>query len=111
MKFLVDAQMPPTLAAWLRSAGHEAQHVSEVRLQDADDARIRAWASDNGAVLITKDRDFVPAGEAAIKVIWVRTGNVGTRVLIDRLAAALPQLIGHLNDGASLVELRIAPGH
>jgi len=106
VKFRVDAQLPPLLAAWLCNMGHEAQHVQEVNLRDADDAAIRAYASRNGAVVFTKDRDFIPAGEAAIKVIWVRTGNVGTRALIDRVEAALPQLIGHLVDGADLVELR-----
>ena len=30
MKFLVDAQLPPALAHWLREAGHEAQAVGEV---------------------------------------------------------------------------------
>jgi predicted nuclease of predicted toxin-antitoxin system len=106
VKFLVDAQLPPMLAAWLRKAGHEAQHVQEINLRDADDLAIRAYASRNGAVVITKDRDFTPTGGTAIKVVWVRTGNVGTRALIDRVEAALPQLVGHLNDGADLVELR-----
>ena len=106
MRFLVDAQLPPILAEWLRKAGHEAQHVQEVDLRDADDAAIRAYAAKNETVVITKDRDFTPAGETAIRVIWVRTGNVGTRMLIDRMEAALPEVIRHLNDGAVLVELR-----
>ena len=37
MKFLVDAQLPPALAHWLRGAGHEAQAVGEVGLRDASD--------------------------------------------------------------------------
>jgi predicted nuclease of predicted toxin-antitoxin system len=106
VRFLIDAQLPPMLAEWLRKSGHEAQHVQEIHLRDADDADIRAYAMKSRAVVITKDRDFTPAGEAAIKVIWVRTGNVGTRTLIDRMEAALPQLMGHLNEGANLVELR-----
>lgn len=106
MKFLIDAQLPPMLAEWLRKAGHEAQHVQEVDLRDADDSAIRAYASKSGAVVITKARDFTPADGTAIQVIWVRTGNVGTRALIDRIEAALPKVIGHLNDGANLVELR-----
>lgn len=106
MKFLVDAQLPPMLAEWLRSAGHDAQHVQDVGLRDADDASIRAYASKIGAVIITKDRDFTPTGETGCKVIWVRTGNISTRALIDRVEAALPQLIGHLDKGVQLVELR-----
>jgi predicted nuclease of predicted toxin-antitoxin system len=106
VKFLIDAQLPPMLAQWLRKAGHEAQHVQEVDLRDADDATIRIYASRSRSILITKDRDFTPEGETGIKVIWVRTGNIGTRALIARVESALPQLIDYLNEGAELVELR-----
>jgi len=106
VKFLIDAQLPPMLAEWLRKAGHDALHVQEVNLRDADDAVIRAYASRDGSILITKDRDFTPTDAAAIQIIWVRTGNIGTRALIDRVEAALPRILAHLADGARLVELR-----
>lgn len=106
MKFLVDAQLPPKLAEWLRKAGHDAKHVQDVDLRAADDAAVRAYANRNGMVVITKDRDFVPTDQAALQVIWVRTGNIGTRAMIDRFEAALPQLLAHLAEGAQLVELR-----
>jgi len=106
VKFLVDAQLPPILADWLRQIGHEAQHVQDVNLRDADDADVRMHAGKSGMVVITKDRDFVPTGQVEIQVIWIRTGNIGTRALINRIEAALPQLLAHLNEGAQLVELR-----
>lgn len=106
MKFPIDAQLPPTLAEWLRKAGHQAQHVQEIGLRDANDADVRAFASRNGMVVITKDRDFLPADHLAVQIIWVRTGNIGTRALIDRIQAALPQLLQHLTEGAQLIELR-----
>ena len=106
MKFLVDAQLPPTLAEWLRKAGHEAQHLQDVGLRDAGDAAIRAYVGKTGAVLITKDRDFVSGGDTSVQVVWVRTGNVGTRALIERIESALPQVLAHLGEGAQLVELR-----
>ncbi len=106
MKFLVDAQLPPQLAVWLRNAGHDAHHVQEVDLRDAADSAIRAYAAGIGAIVVTKDRDFTPAGETAIKVVWVRTGNLGTRALIDRMELALPQILAHFAEGAKLVELR-----
>jgi predicted nuclease of predicted toxin-antitoxin system len=106
VKFLIDAQLPPMLAEWLRKAGHEAQHVREVGLLDADDAAIRAHAAKVQAVLITKNRDFVSTAETPVQVVWVRTGNVGTRALIDRVEKASPQVLQHLTEGAQLVELR-----
>jgi len=106
VKFVVDAQLPPKLAAWLRDAGHDARHVQEVDLHDAPDSAIRAYASRIGAVVVTKDRDFTPTGETVIRVVWVRTGNLGTRALIERMEIALPKILAHLAEGAQLVELR-----
>ena len=53
MKFLVDAQLPPALARWLREAGHEAQAVREVGLREAEDGDIWNHALTIGAVVIT----------------------------------------------------------
>ena len=37
MKILIDAQLPPGLKLMLAEAGHEALHVVDVGLRDADD--------------------------------------------------------------------------
>ena len=58
MRFLVDAQLPPALAGWLREQGHEAEHVEDVGLIASTDAAIATHAETNGAVLVTKDEDF-----------------------------------------------------
>jgi predicted nuclease of predicted toxin-antitoxin system len=34
VKLLLDAQLPPALARWLRERGHEALAVREVKLRD-----------------------------------------------------------------------------
>ena len=93
----------------MRKAGHEAHHVRDVALRDADDAAIRAYTSRTSAIVVTKDRDFVPATETqelAIQVIWVRTGNAATHALLERFELAWPLLVEHLRDGVRLVELR-----
>jgi uncharacterized protein with PIN domain len=59
MKFLVDAQLPPALVHWLRAQGHEAQHVEDVGLREANDRSISIQAQATGAVVITKDEDYV----------------------------------------------------
>jgi predicted nuclease of predicted toxin-antitoxin system len=106
VKFLIDAQLPPFVAEWLCKKGHEARHVQDVELHNASDADVRLFAGKNGMVVITKDRDFIPTDQTATQIIWVRTGNIGTRTLIDRIEASLPQLLAHLEEGARLVELR-----
>ncbi len=58
MRFIVDAQLPPALAAWIRGRGHEADHVFDLGMGKADDAAIAGWAVSSQAVVVTKDDDF-----------------------------------------------------
>jgi len=109
VKFLVDAQLPPSLAQWLRGAGTDAIHVEQASLRNATDQAIRDYAIEKGYVLVTKDKDFMPADTspaAGFQVVWVRTGNVSNCVLINRWAAGWPRILAHLETGARIVELR-----
>lgn len=58
MLFLVDAQLPPSLAEALRQAGCQAVHVADLGLLAATDQQIWDEAISRSAVLVTKDRDF-----------------------------------------------------
>jgi Domain of unknown function (DUF5615) len=58
VKILIDAQMPPALAGWLKEQGHEAQAVRDVGLREAEDGAIWTYAKQTGAVILTKDEDF-----------------------------------------------------
>ena len=53
MRFLVDANLSPRVAARLRSAGHDATHVGDVGLLTADDQTILAHASGADADFVT----------------------------------------------------------
>lgn len=109
MKFLIDAQLPPSLVHLLKSLGCEAEHVEDVSLRSAGDEMIRGYAASNGSVLVTKDRDFIPASgpdSAKLQIVWVRTGNVSNRKLFERLTTRWPRVLEHLESGAKIVELR-----
>lgn len=107
MKFVVDAQLPPAIAQWLKKRGYDAVHVHDIDLGAASDETIRHYVIEREAALLTKDRDFVPSrGDRAFTLIWVRTGNVSNTELLRRLETAWPRLMTHLQDGAQLVELR-----
>jgi len=109
LRFLVDAQLPPALAKFLRDKGHDAAAVREVQLRDADDDEIWDRARADGAIIVTKDEDFaklVAANDGGPRVLWVRTGNLLRRVLLARFENAWPELEGHLIAGARLVEMR-----
>jgi predicted nuclease of predicted toxin-antitoxin system len=109
MKFLIDAQLPRALADWLLRTGHEAVHVQDLVLEAASDAKVLAAAIDRAAVLVTKDGDFagdLTTDEHSVRIVWVRTGNVSNRVLLERFAASWPEIETHLASGANLVEVR-----
>lgn len=55
MKFLVDANLPPGLAAWLREHNHEAIHVNDHPGLALNDRAIFEFASRNGFIIVTKD--------------------------------------------------------
>ena len=107
MRFLVDAQLPLALAAWLRDQGHAADHVAEIGLLSATDQEIWASALDSRSVLVTKDRDFAEwtvARDPAPQVLWVRIGNVRNASLMTRLETAWDQVQENLASGARVVE-------
>lgn len=58
MRFLVDAQLPPSLARFLRTLGEEAMPCRDVGLRDADDDEIWRFATAGGFCIVTKDEDF-----------------------------------------------------
>jgi predicted nuclease of predicted toxin-antitoxin system len=58
MRFLIDAQLPPALAAWLRRKGHDAAPVRELGMRDADDGAIWSRAAADNAIIVTMDEDL-----------------------------------------------------
>ena len=58
MRFLVDANLPPFVAAELGAAGHDAVHVFESDLGEATDQTILEAARLDDRVIISTDTDF-----------------------------------------------------
>ncbi len=108
MKFLVDAQLPPSLARWLREAGHETAHVEDVGLRDASDSVIWAHALEGGAVIVTKDEDFAARSSRAATapvIVWLRVGNSTNPVLRAWIEARLPGIGEMLAQDNRLIEV------
>jgi predicted nuclease of predicted toxin-antitoxin system len=108
MRFLIDAQLPPQLALWLVGQGHDASHVFDHNLASAIDGTIWKLATATGAVLVTKDEDFVFLREqtdGGPAVVWLRIGNATNRVLLPWFAQRFPAIERALNAGEILVEV------
>ena len=112
----IDAQLPPTLARWLRAEhGTAAIHLEELGLLHARDAEIftAARAADGAVVLVTKDADFCKLlGQHGPppQVVWLRCGNVTNRELRGIVLAAWPRVATLLAAGEALVEIRRRSG-
>jgi len=108
MRFVVDAQLPPALARFLSDRGHEAEHVFDLGLGNAEDSAIWQHALRVGAAILSKDEDFAIrvsiAGDGP-PVVWLRVGNTGKRALLDWLTPLLPSIEAALAAGEKLVEV------
>jgi predicted nuclease of predicted toxin-antitoxin system len=105
--FLVDAQLPVSLAGALRKAGCEAMHVADLDLATATDRRIWEEAITRTATLITKDRDFAllrAANEDGPTIVWIRVGNIDNRTLIAQILRSLPRLQSAIESGETIIE-------
>jgi predicted nuclease of predicted toxin-antitoxin system len=108
MRCLVDAQLPPALARWLQQRGHHAEHVEDAGLRHADDGDIWDRALRSGAVIITKDEDFV--SRAAVTpnppiILWLRLPNSSRRELLEWFEPRLPLIETRLEQGDRLIEV------
>ena len=108
MRFLVDEQLPPALARWLVAEGHEAEHVYDLGLTGLSDTQVTQRALKTGAVVVTKDEDYLSLRLrfGPVQVLWMRVGNVSNRCLFARLAQVWSGASERLQDGDGVVEVR-----
>ena len=109
MKFLVDAQLPPRLAHWISSRGHEATHAFEIGLHAADDPIIWEHARTENAVIISKDEDLVDRwllNTTPVAFVWIRKGNCSNRALLEWFEPLWPEMLKRLEEGERFIELR-----
>jgi predicted nuclease of predicted toxin-antitoxin system len=110
VRFLVDAQLPARLVAWLEAAGHDAVHASQ--LPDGNrstDRQIAEKADADGRVVVTKDSDFrdshLLTGHPA-QLLVVATGNITNNALLGLFGRALDAVVAALEE-VDFVELHL----
>jgi predicted nuclease of predicted toxin-antitoxin system len=105
--FLIDAQLPVSLADALRQAACEALHVADLDLAMATDRRIWEEAVARTATLITKDRDFAllrAANKDGPTIVWIRVGNIDNKTLIAQILLSLPRIQSAIESGETIIE-------
>ena len=107
MRFLIDAQLPPALAGWLRERGHDAEHVADNGMVGASDAAIAEHAERSRRILVTKDEDFLALRlPDRFALLWLRCGNATNRALFAWLEPRWAEIERLLNAGEQVVEVR-----
>lgn len=105
----LDAHLSPALAPWIHATfGLEALALRDVGLRDSTDREIFRAAQVAGAIVMTKDSDFVTLQSqlgAPPQIIWLTCGNTSNRYLRELLSRALPEALVLLEAGEQLVEI------
>lgn len=119
MKLLIDMNLSPRWAKYLKDAGIEAAHWSTLGAPNAPDAEIMTFARFNGYVVLTHDLDFsaILAATHGLKpsVVQIRSEDVSPDAIGKLVVDALRQMNSDLNNGALLTidanrtRLRILP--
>ena len=108
MKFLVDNQLPQALARLLCNLGHDAAHVIDLGLDEAEDIVLWQYAAKNDLIILTKDEDFskmcLTRRERAA-IVWIRLGNCRKKFLLDTMSRNLPLILDRLQANDQLIEI------
>jgi predicted nuclease of predicted toxin-antitoxin system len=98
LKYLVDMQLSPALAAWLNKKGYDAKHAFEAGLGRASDEEILKEAGKESRVVITADLDFprllALVGASGPGLILFRGGDFNEKQVIDlmnRVLISIPE--------------------
>ena len=79
MKVWIDAQLSPAVARWMSDELQvDAVALRDLGLRDAEDVAIFRAAKEAGAVVMTKDADFVVLLDRfgpPPQIVWIRSGN------------------------------------
>lgn len=110
MKIWIDAQLSPSLAAWINRTFDDvkAESVRALGLRNATDIEIFERVKTENAIVMSKDDDFIQLidqGESPPKLIWITCGNTSNAKMRDILSKTLPETMRLLKSGENIVEI------
>lgn len=88
MNLLFDQNISYRITKKLEDSFPKCKHISDCGLMDCDDTEIWEYARKNGYSIVTFDADFydisVINGHPP-KIIWIRSGNLTTKEIVNLL--------------------------
>jgi predicted nuclease of predicted toxin-antitoxin system len=97
MRFLVDAQLPPRVARWLRANGHDAIHTKELPGgNETTDDELGELCIAESRIMVTKDRDFLDSFillRRPRKLLLITMGNISNADLESILEPNFPAIL------------------
>lgn len=110
MRIWIDAQLSPSIAAWINRTYEdiEAESVRSLGLRDALDHEIFQQARQQDVVVMSKDHDFLKLIEKhgpPPQIIWITCGNTSNERMRQVLSDALSKAKELLEEGEAIVEI------
>jgi len=103
-KLLFDQNISYRIVKQLKSDFSECKHISNVGLSDEEDQEIWYYAKKNDFTIVTYDSDFyeisLMRGHPP-KVIWIRLGNLPTKLLSNLILKNKSFINSFLNDNST----------
>lgn len=107
MKFIVDTQLPPKLAIFLKEKGYDAVHTTDYpKGHLLTDKEIRAIAINENRIIVTKDSDFFDyylLKGFPPKILLLKFGNIPNQGLMNFFSFNIATIV-NLFAEAGLVE-------
>lgn len=105
-RLLLDQGLAPDAAVILRRQGWDAVHVSEIGMQQADDAEILERARNENRVCVTLDHDFhmhlALAGQGSPSVMLLRVQGLDGQGQADLIRSVCIQCERELSEGVAI---------
>jgi|HubBroStandDraft_6_1064221.scaffolds.fasta_scaffold38952_3 predicted nuclease of predicted toxin-antitoxin system len=107
MRFLLDMNLPPAIAARLQAEGHDAIHGLNAGYGELSDYELFERAANDARIVVTFDLDFGEIGSAASRptlgVVLLRLRSARQSSLWDRLRVAIAEAGEAMEAGALVV--------
>ena len=111
MKLLIDMNLSPRWADFLRENKFQADHWSTIGHAGAPDSEIMEYALSQNYIVLTHDLDFsailAASNERGPSVVQIRSADISPATIGRKVVAALRQMEEELKAGALLT---IDPG-